>query len=103
MGPPDSNSANSPDNGRPRVGRLFRLQWEAAQNAWVLLYPEGMVKLNTSAAEILRRCDGTRSVSDILAELQKTFPAAPVATEVPAFLRLAAEKGWIEWHAGPGP
>ena len=39
---------------RPGVARHFRLQWEEAQGAWVLLYPEGMVKLNQSAGEILR-------------------------------------------------
>jgi pyrroloquinoline quinone biosynthesis protein D len=33
---------------------IFRLQWEPAQNAHVLLYPEGMVKLNQSAGEILK-------------------------------------------------
>ena len=27
----------------------YRFQWEAAQNAYVLLYPEGMVKLGGSA------------------------------------------------------
>ena len=46
----------------PRLSRLFRLQFESVQNAWVLLYPEGMVQLNPSAAEILRRCDGQRSI-----------------------------------------
>ncbi len=43
---------------RPAIGRGFRLQWEAAQNAFVLLYPEGMIKLNASAGEIMKRCDG---------------------------------------------
>ena len=38
----------------PRVARGFRLQWEEAQGCHVLLYPEGMVKLNRSAGEILR-------------------------------------------------
>ena len=33
-------------DSRPRVGRGFRLQWEQAQGCHVLLYPEGMVKLN---------------------------------------------------------
>jgi pyrroloquinoline quinone biosynthesis protein D len=28
------------------ISKLFRLQWEPAQNAHVLLYPEGMVRLN---------------------------------------------------------
>ena len=47
---------------RPAIGRGFRLQWEAAQNAHVLLYPEGMIKLNGSAGEILKRCDGATSI-----------------------------------------
>ncbi len=32
----------------------------------MLLYPEGMVKLNQSAAAILTRCDGRRTVADIV-------------------------------------
>ena len=39
----------------PRVGAGFRLQWEPAQDCHVLLYPEGMVKLNGSAGEIIKR------------------------------------------------
>ena len=38
-----------------RVG--FRFQWEPAQNAYVLLYPEGMVRLNGSAGAILSEVD----------------------------------------------
>ncbi|MFX5622761.1 pyrroloquinoline quinone biosynthesis peptide chaperone PqqD, partial [Acinetobacter baumannii] len=37
----------------PTLHRTLRLQWEEAQQAWVLLYPEGMVTLNDSAAAIL--------------------------------------------------
>ena len=48
-------------DGTPRLGHGFRFQWEPAQQAHVLLYPEGMVKLNQSAGEILKRCDGSRS------------------------------------------
>ncbi len=51
---------------RPAIARGFRLQWEPAQNAHVLLYPEGMVKLNGSAGEILKRCDGSRDVDAIV-------------------------------------
>jgi len=63
---------------RPALDPLFRLQWEVAQDAWVLLYPEGMVQLNQSAAEILRRCDGRRQIDDIVAELQALFGRNPV-------------------------
>ena len=48
---------------KPKLSRLYRLQWEEAQDNYVLLYPEGMVKLNQSAAEILKRCDGERDVA----------------------------------------
>ena len=54
---------------RPRIGAGFRLQWEPAQDCHVLLYPEGMVKLNGSAGEIMKRCDGERSVEAIVAEI----------------------------------
>ena len=32
------------------LGGTFRLQWEEAQQAYVLLYPEGMVELGDTAA-----------------------------------------------------
>ncbi len=50
----------------PAIGRGFRLQWEPAQKAHVLLYPEGMVKLNGSAGEIMKRCDGERTIAEII-------------------------------------
>ena len=60
-------------SARPAIGRGMRFQWEPAQNAHVLLYPEGMIKLNGSAGEIMKRCDGTRSVAEITADLERTF------------------------------
>jgi len=79
----------------PALNRRFRLQWEAAQNAHVLLYPEGMIKLNTSAGEILKRCDGQATVADITAALETAFEATGLAGEVIAFLSMAVEKHWI--------
>src|SRR5690606_13285914 len=58
---------------KPAIGHGFRLQWEPAQGAHVLLYPEGMVKLNGSAAEILRRCTGELTLDEITADLERTF------------------------------
>ncbi len=77
---------------------LFRLQWEPAQNAHVLLYPEGMVKLNQSAREILKRCDGTRDIDRLINDLQKAFNAkAPeLADEVRLFVAEAERRGWLE-------
>ncbi|CAB3749159.1 pyrroloquinoline quinone biosynthesis peptide chaperone PqqD [Paraburkholderia humisilvae] len=81
---------------RPKLNKLFRMQWEPAQDAHVLLYPEGMVKLNQSAAEILKRCDGTRDVAAIVTDLEGTFNATGIAPEVEAFIAHAIERGWLE-------
>ena len=80
----------------PRVSKRFRLQWEEAQQAWVLLYPEGMVKLNQSAGEILRRCDGVRSVIEVVADLEQAFATTGLEADVLAFLELARKQQWID-------
>jgi pyrroloquinoline quinone biosynthesis protein D len=80
---------------QPRLARLFRLQWEPSQDAYVLLYPEGMVKLNRSAAEILQRCDGLRRVPDIVAQLETAFGASGLAADVQAFMADARQRGWL--------
>ena len=82
---------------RPRVGPGFRLQWEPAQNCHVLLYPEGMVRLNGSAGEILKRCDGTRDLAAIVADLEQAFSATGLAPDVQAFVEMAAKQRWLAW------
>jgi pyrroloquinoline quinone biosynthesis protein D len=80
---------------RPALERRFRLQWEEAQQAHVLLYPEGMIKLNASAGEILKRCDGKTPIGEITADLERAFDATGLGPDVMAFLALAAEKSWV--------
>lgn len=81
---------------RPRLSRKFRLQFEPAQDRWVLLYPEGMVQLNPSAAEILKRCDGERTVDAIVSELEAAFNAQGIAPEVCNLLQEGQRRGWID-------
>jgi len=83
-------------HARPRVGSRFRLQWEQAQTSWVLLFPEGMVKLNQPAGEIMKRCDGERSVAQIVADLEASFGTQGLQADVLAFLDIARGKHWIE-------
>ncbi len=80
---------------RPAIERRFRLQWEAAQNAHVLLYPEGMIKLNGSAGEILKRCDGSASIAEITASLEQAFAATGLSADVMAFIAMAVDKKWV--------
>lgn len=90
------------DQERPAIARGFRLQWEPAQNAHVLLYPEGMVKLNGSAGEILRRCDGLNTVAQIVQDLERAFDRRGLHEDVAAFLAFARERGWVHLDAGAG-
>ncbi len=80
---------------KPKLARLFRMQWEEAQGAYVLLYPEGMVKLNQSAGEILKRCDGERDLTAIVADIEQSFGATGLEPDVKGFLEVATERGWI--------
>lgn len=83
---------------RPRVGHGFRLQWEQAQNCFVLLYPEGMVKLNQSAGEIMKRCDGKADVVAIVADVESAFNAQGLEHDVRGFIEMAAKQRWLTWE-----
>jgi pyrroloquinoline quinone biosynthesis protein D len=84
---------------QPALRSLYRLQWEEAQQAWVLLYPEGMVRLNGPAAEILKRCDGVTKVSALVDDLERAFGATNLRGDVQEFLTEASNRGWIEFAA----
>lgn len=80
----------------PSIPARFRLQWEPAQSAFVLLYPEGMVKLSPSASEIVKRVDGRATIEEIMRSLEAAFPAADLRSDVLEFLNAAYERGWLE-------
>ncbi len=83
------------DAATPRIGPGFRLQWEPAQDCHVLLYPEGMVKLNRSAGEILARCDGQRTLQQVVADLEAAFSAQGLRKDVEGFLDIALKQRWV--------
>lgn len=82
---------------RPRLSPHYVFRWEASQDAHILLYPEGLIKLNPAAAEILKRCDGERTAQAIVADLDASFPgnAEAIAADTGAFLEAAYKKGWL--------
>ena len=81
---------------RPRVAEHFRLQWEEVQKSWVLLYPEGMVKLNGSAGEIMSRLDGEKTVQALVEELERAFETTGLTQDVLDFLAIAQKQGWVK-------
>lgn len=82
----------------PGLRNHFRFQWEKAQGCYVLLYPEGMIKLNGSAGEIMACCDGKRSIDEIIEILKRQFPDVPdLSTDTLEFFSKAHEEQWIEF------
>ncbi|WP_369989319.1 pyrroloquinoline quinone biosynthesis peptide chaperone PqqD [Pseudomonas xanthosomatis] len=74
----------------------YRFQYEPAQKGHVLLYPEGMIKLNDSAGLIGGLIDGQRSVAAIIDALQQQFPDVPeVADDIEQFMEVARAEHWI--------
>lgn len=81
---------------QPRMTSHYRLQWEEVQKSWVLLYPEGMVKLNGSAAEIMRLIDGVKTVQNLIDDLENKFQATNLKPDVLSFLGIAQAQGWVK-------
>ena len=78
---------------------MFRFQWEKAQNCFVLLFPEGMVKLNACAGEIMQLVDGKKSVKEITDTLNDKFPdAGDLSADVNEFISTAIEKKWLYYE-----
>lgn len=90
-----SESFNFQPEDRPRLDSKYLFRWEKSQDAYVLLYPEGVIKLNASASEILKRCTGESTIADIVAELESLFvDATDIEGSVYKFLEVSHGKGW---------
>ena len=86
------------DDAKPRLPRGVRLREDKVRDRWVLLAPERIVKVNPIAVEILKLCDGARSLGEIVADLAGRFNADParVGGDVRALLASLAEKRMAE-------
>ena len=87
------------------INPLFMFRWEETQNAHVLLYPEGVVKLNQTAGEILKCCDGEQTLQTMTESLKNIFSAggapshAQIEDGIIKFLEVSHAKGWIRRKA----
>ena len=81
----------------PSMKPGYRLQWEPKLELHVVLFPEGMIKLNQTAYEILNSCDGATTLDTIVASLQQKFNQANLEPSVREFLEVAYARGWVEF------
>jgi pyrroloquinoline quinone biosynthesis protein D len=89
-------SADLTRASRPRLARRAVLRHDDVRNLDLVLLPERVVKLNTTAAEVLRLCDGSRTVGGIVLELKARFEGPSLEGDVVALLGRLAERGVIE-------
>ncbi len=80
-----------------KIAAHHRFQWEKAQDCYVILFPEGMVKLNGSAGEVLNLVNGESTVELITDTLVKKFSDVPnISKDIVGMIELALDKSWIE-------
>lgn len=73
-----------------------RFQWEEAQQSYVILFPEGMVKLHGGAGEVIKRVNGKATVGEIVADLKAAFPDAEgIENDILGMFDLAISKSWL--------
>jgi len=80
-----------------KIAAHHRFQWEEAQQSHVILFPEGMVKLNGSAGEVLGLVDGKNSVNHIVNALKEKFQGVEgLEKDILSMIQFALDKAWIE-------
>ena len=80
---------------RPRLVTGARLRYDEVREEHVLLIPEGAVRLNPTAAEVLELCDGERSLDDIVGALSARYQGVGVRDDVLELVDAMARKGLV--------
>ena len=80
---------------RPRLATGARLQYDDVREEHLLLIPEGVVRLNATAAEVLGLCDGERSLDDIVGALSERYDGADLGDDVRGLVQAMAQKGLV--------
>jgi pyrroloquinoline quinone biosynthesis protein D len=80
---------------RPRLVTGARLRYDEVREEHVLLVPEGAVRLNPTAAEVLELCDGERSLDDIVGVLSGRYDGADVRDDVHELVDAMAQRGLV--------
>jgi len=80
---------------RPRLVTGARLRYDEVREEHVLLIPEGAVRLNPTAAEVLELCDGERSLDAIVGELSSRYNGADVRDDVQQLVDAMTARGLV--------
>ena len=79
----------------PRLVTGARLRYDEVREEHLLLVPEGAVRLNPSAAQVLELCDGEHSLEDIVGVLTGRYNGSDVAADVRGLVDAMAQRGLL--------
>jgi pyrroloquinoline quinone biosynthesis protein D len=82
---------------RPVLPRHAKLKFDETRKVWVILAPERVLAPDEIAVEVLKLCDGKRSVAEMVDLLAAKYaaPREAIATDVVAMLQDLADKGFL--------
>lgn len=80
---------------RPRLVTGARLRYDEIREEHLLLVPEGAVRLNPTAAQVLELCDGERSLDDIVSVLTERYDRLDVGDDVRGLVDAMAQRGLL--------
>lgn len=83
-------------HSRLRMARGVRLFWDEVRQQHYLLFPEGMLVLNTTAFRVLKLCNGQRTVGEMVKILADQHASAKVEKGVYHLLSRIVERGLLE-------
>jgi len=82
---------------RAVLPRHAKLKFDETRKVWVVLAPERVLAPDEIAVEVLKLCDGIRSVGQMVDQLAEKYaaPREAIATDVVAMLQDLADKGFL--------
>ena len=80
---------------RPRLVTGARLRYDEVREEHLLLVPEGAVRLNPTAAEVLGLCDGDRSLDDIVGVLAERYNGSDIGDDVRGLVDAMTQRGLL--------
>ncbi len=73
------------DPKHPQLAPFARYRWDRIREQHQIVYPEGVLVLNPTGAEIVKRMDG-RTLDEVVADLKTAFNGADIRDDVLDFL-----------------
>ncbi|MCB1513950.1 MAG: pyrroloquinoline quinone biosynthesis peptide chaperone PqqD [Hyphomicrobiaceae bacterium] len=83
---------------KPVLPRHIKLRHDKGRDVWVLLAPERVFTPDPIAVEVLKLCDGARTVDDIAGVLAVEYqaPRDTIRGDIIAMLQDLADKGVVK-------